>query len=322
VRRTATLVLAAATLATSLAPPTAAVAAARKVLRVYEGTTSDGGSILLLTSVRDGVVRFQGLGLATDATCEDGSSVPVENGLDFSPRGLAMDAPVLDIDRTFFSDAFAVSGSLGTRRGTGTVRYVVATLDASEEAQTCTTGELTWTAARVTTVGPTPANDHGTVLVQDLGSVARTVALEPAGDLASLLSRSAGATTRSGRAPRLRSYEGRMSSGDPFFVVTERRPEGVVMHELGLAWELACDDGTSFGLGFFIFFAGEPLEPGRLDHDIAAPMLGLHIHGTLDAHLGEGTQSTVVPALTADLDAMGCRTGDLTWRAWRTDEGF
>lgn len=95
-----------------------------------------------------------------------------------------------------------------------------------------------------------------------------------------------------------------------------------MLNELGLGWDLACDDGTSIGLGFLIFFAGDPLEPGRLDHDIAAPMLALHIHGTLDAHLGEGTQSTIVPALTAGLDAIGCRTGELTWRVWRIDQGY
>jgi hypothetical protein len=315
VRRTITLTLVAVAIASVLGPLTPASASGRaKAIRVYEGTTSDGGTIVLFTSVRDGTVRFQGVGLTTDAACADGTSLPVENGLDLSPRGLVMDGRTVDVERIFFSDAFFLSGSLGPRSGTGTIRYVVADLDMSDGPQLCMTGDLSWTVSRsadATTVRPV---DAGAVLVREVPGGTWSAALVPG--------EGPPATTAASRAPRLRNYEGAMSSGDPMFVVTERRPGGVVLNELGLAWELDCDDGSSIGLGFFIFFAGEPLEPGRLDHDISAPMLGLHLHGTLDGHLGGGTTSTIVPALTADLDAQGCRTGDLTWRAWRIDAGY
>jgi hypothetical protein len=45
------------------------------------------------------------------------------------------------------------------------------------------------------------------------------------------------------------------------------------------------------------------------------------VNGRLGPHAGDGTTSGVVPALTADLDAQACRSGELTWRAWRIDPG-
>jgi hypothetical protein len=105
------------------------------------------------------------------------------------------------------------------------------------------------------------------------------------------------------------------------FVATSRGPEGIVMHELDIGWVLTCEDGGSLGLGFFILFAGEPLEPGRLDHDVSAPELAFHVNGELGPHAGSGTTTGAVPALTSDLEAQACRSGHLTWRAWRVDAG-
>jgi hypothetical protein len=95
----------------------------------------------------------------------------------------------------------------------------------------------------------------------------------------------------------------------------------VVLHELGFGWDLACEDASTISMGFFILFAGEPLEPGRVDYDAVAPEIALHVNGRLGPHLGSGTTSIVIPALTADLAAQACRSGDVTWRAWRIDEG-
>jgi hypothetical protein len=104
-------------------------------------------------------------------------------------------------------------------------------------------------------------------------------------------------------------------------IATGKRDGTVQLFDLGIGWELTCEDASSITLGFFILFAGEPLEPGRLDYDVSAPELALHVNGRLGPHAGEGTTSGVVPALTADLEAQACRSGDLTWRAWRTDPG-
>lgn len=175
---------------------------------------------MLSTSGRGGVVRFQGIGLATDAACTDGTSLPVENGLDLSPRGLAMNSRTLDIECTFFSDAFFLSGSLGPRSGSGTIRYVAAALDATDEPQLCTTGDVSWTVSRSADATAVRPVDAGTVLAQEVAGGARFTALD-AGD-----AETTPTPARTGTAPRLRSYEGEMSSGDPMFVVTERRVRG------------------------------------------------------------------------------------------------
>ena len=114
-----------------------------------------------------------------------------------------------------------------------------------------------------------------------------------------------------------------MSSRDPLFIITAKHPGRVALVELGFGWNLACDDGTSVGLGFFILFGDQPLDPERLDFDIPGGGGGfaLHIHGRLGTHEGSGTTSTTMAALTDDLQAQACRTEDLTWRAWRTDPG-
>ena len=275
--------------------------------RLYEGTTSDGGTIVLITSVDDGAVRFQALGLSATTTCEDGSTLAMDRGIDLSPVGVPIDPAALAITEVTFADAFQLSGRLGSKAGGGTVRLTAATLDLDEEPQRCSTGDLQWSAARVALAGT--ATLEAPVRIVDRSTGVTT-----------LIGRSVETSARA--AERLRNYTGRTSAGHRMFVVTQKRPEGVVMHELGIAWHLACDDGRALDLGFFIFFAGEPLEPGRLDHDVSAPELAFHVNGRLGSHTGDGTTTSIIPALTEDLEAEGCRTGDVTWRAWRTDPGY
>jgi hypothetical protein len=316
VRKRIALGLLAATVAVWLVPPPAV--AAGRVLRAYEGTTSSGGAITLFTTIRDGVVRFQGVGLEDTATCEDGTSSAFGHGFDLFPRGPRVVEGALDVDHRGFSDAFFVSGTLGSHGGTGTLTHLFAALDASEEPQVCTTGELTWTVERVPVLG---AGAPGTVVAGAPGTLVTEVA---GGTIETARLSGSGVPAREARAAarlRLRTYEGRTSGRQPLFFVTARGTAGVELFELGIAWELACDDGTSFGLGFFILFAGEPLQAGRVDYDVADPELAFHVNGSLDPHGGAGTTSSVLPALTADLEAQACRSGDLTWRAWRIDAG-
>jgi hypothetical protein len=296
--------------AVSLVPP-ARASAAPSTLRIYEGTTSAGGTIVLFSTVRDGVTRFQAVGLEDAATCEDGTTVPFGHGFDLSPRGIRFEQGQLDVEHVGFSDAFFVDGTLGTRMGSGTITHLFAALDAAEEPQLCTTGELTWTVRRATLV-----REEGTareVVTKVVDGVHETS--WPAGS---------GVPLRALAAPlreRLRSYEGRTSDRLPLFIITARRPEGVVLIELGFAWDLACEDGGAVSLGFFILFAGEPLDLGRLDYDSGGPEIALHVNGHLGPHSGSGTTSAVMPALTSDLQAQACRTSDLTWHAWRIDAG-
>jgi hypothetical protein len=303
--------LLATTVAVGLAPPPAPAAAATRVLRVYEGTTSAGGTIVLFSTFRDGVTRFQAIGLEDAATCEDGTSVPFGHGFDLSPRGVRLEQGQLEVDHVGFSDAFFVAGTLGTRMGSGTITHLFAALDAAEEPQLCTTVELTWT------VQPVPLANldkpAGEIVTKVVGGVTETSRLG-----------GSGVPLRSTHAPlreRLRTYEGRTSARQPLFIITARRPEGVVLIELGFAWDLACEDGAAIGLGFFILFAGEPLDLGRVDYDVSEPEIAFHINGRLGPHSGSGTTSAVMPALTQDLQAQACRSTVLTWTAWRIDAG-
>jgi hypothetical protein len=298
------------TVGTWIAASPVAASARAPVLRAYEGTTSAGDLIRIFTTARDGAVRFQAVGLEGAAACDDGTSPSFSHGFDLGLPGIRLVEGRVDVENLAFSEAFFLSGTLGARAGSGTLTHLYAALDAAEAPQLCTTGELAWTVARV----PAPAAaEHSSPAVVASADGGTTVTW----DLAPARAR----PSRQVGAERLRSYEGRTSAGAPLFVATSKRPEGVVMHELGVAWELACDDATSLGLGLFILFAGEPLDPGRLDYDAAAPDIAIHVNGRLGPHAGSGTTSGTVPALTPDLEAQACSSGDLTWRAWRIDPG-
>lgn len=296
--------------------PAPALATDPPVLRSYEGTTSAGDVIRIFTTARDGgVVRFLAAGIEGAASCDDGTTIAFAHGLDLGPRGVVLTGSGLDVEGVGFSEATFLEGTLGSKAGSGTITHLFAALDATEEPMLCTTGELTWTVDRI--VDQTAAR-----MLERLIASADTLVSEPSNGLREI-SRLAPVTDDATVAlrERLRSYEGRTSAHDPLFVVTSKRPEGVVLLELGFGWELACDDGATLGLGFFILFAGEPLDPGRLDYHVTAPELALHVGGRLGPHTGSGTTSSVVPALTADLQAQACRSGELDWRAWRTDPG-
>jgi hypothetical protein len=286
-------------------------AAARPpVVREYEGTTSAGDVIRMIAIAEGGEVRFQGVGLEGSAPCEDGTAPPFSHGIDAGTDGIPLEDGALDVHDVAFSQAFFLSGTLGARAGSGTITHLFAALDAEEEAQLCTTGELTWTVVRVPVTGV--AGRERAVLTSSFDGETERASLDPGG---------AARFAPSPAAPKLRSYEGRTSGGLPLSIATGRRDGAVQLFDLGIGWDLACDDASSITLGFFILFAGEPLDPGRLDYDVSAPELAFHVNGRLGPHAGDGTTSGVVPALTADLDAQACRSGELTWRAWRIDPG-
>ena len=295
--------------------PAPALAADPPVLRSYEGTTSAGDAIRISTTARDGVVRFVAVGIEGSASCDGGTTVAFAHGLDLGPRGVVLTGGRLDLKGVFFSEATFLEGTLDSRVGAGTVTHLFAALDTAEEPMLCSTGELTWTVDRI--MDRTAARTLERLVARaDTLVIERSNGVREISRLGPVVDRDAIAVRE-----RLRSYEGRTAAHQPLFVVTSKRSEGVVLLELGVAWELACDDGSAIGLGFFILFAGEPLDPGRVDYHVTAPELALHVGGRLGLHSGSGNTSSVVPALTTDLQAQACRSGELGWRAWRTDQG-
>ena len=113
-RRKLVFALVVTTLAVSLTPPAPATAAPSS-LRIYEGTTSAGGTIVLFSTFRNGVTRFRAVGLEDAARCEDGTSVPFGHGFDLVPRGIRLEQGQLEVEHVGFSDAFFLAGTLGTR---------------------------------------------------------------------------------------------------------------------------------------------------------------------------------------------------------------
>ena len=284
-----------------------AVGAPRVVVRSYVGTTATGGTIRLFTKVRDGIVRFQAIGLEDTATCDDGSALTFAHGVDRSPHGVPMDGTSVALQETTFAEAFTLTGTIGTRVASGTITHLFASLDPNEDAQLCSTGELTFTAERELADAPV---DASALLVVDGPSGSSLVGLAPPAreDV------SAATALRE----RLRNYEGTTSASMPIFLTTAKTATAVELRELGFSWHLDCEDTiSSVDLGFFIFFAGEIVQDERISYGASAPEIALHIDGRLGAHRGAGTTSITMPALTEDLQAQACRSGDLTWTAER-----
>lgn len=131
-----------AILAVSMAVP--AVAAQR--IRIYRGETSDAKPIgFFILKAEDGRRFFKGFEIEMTMTCEDGSTQSWGMGSYWGGRYFPLtDGVLLDIDENTGYDALHIHGRIGQRRGSGTFSYTVAALTPDEQAQVCTTGELTW----------------------------------------------------------------------------------------------------------------------------------------------------------------------------------
>ncbi len=307
-KRAASLLLVLVVLAT--ASP-AGASTPRTRVRHYAGETSQGEVIRITVKVRDGVVRLSELEIEGSVTCEDGTGFGFGAGIGFGgSSGPRIVDKVLEFDEVFFDTGIVASGRLGPLRGSGTLTQVYATLDADEQAQVCSTGELTWQVERL----PTPSSPlvGRVVLITKADGVARWTALEPGAG-----------TARELQGGRLRNYRGRTSVGGGMNLVTVRRDAHVALREIGFDSHLPCEDGTTLDITVIsFFFGGVRMEPGRLDLDDVFFNIALHVHGHLGPHLGSGTVSQAFAVLTPDLGAQLCSSGEVTWQAWRTDAGF
>lgn len=108
-------------------------------------------------------------------------------------------------------------------------------------------------------------------------------------------------------------------------VVTRRDDAGVGLLRLSWRWTLVCEDGIQVlgRTGYFFGGGGHVMPRERLDMDLVSigPGEAFHVHGDLDGHLGSGTVALTWPALTQDLQAQLCVSGEQTWDLWRTDAG-
>lgn len=138
-------VLAIVVLAAILSLSTAAPAAAAPRVRLYAGEQSDGNPIRFRISKTDAGRFLKEVDMGVTVTCEDATTEDWSMGLGWGGSGLRLtDDVFLDFDDLFWGEAIHLHGRIGQQRGSGTFKVNVAFLTPDEQAQLCTTGDLTW----------------------------------------------------------------------------------------------------------------------------------------------------------------------------------
>jgi hypothetical protein len=112
-------------------------------LRVYRGETSDGHRIAFRVARTDAGRFIREMQWGVTFTCEDETTQEWVIGW-----GLSNSLPITDGAFSFDEvDSFMathLAGHLGPLHGSGTLAMAVPALTADEQAQLCTTGDLTW----------------------------------------------------------------------------------------------------------------------------------------------------------------------------------
>jgi len=124
------------------------------ITKRYRGHLSDGNSIqAVLRRGATGVLRLESLSFEADLTCEDATTVGWGFGIHFG-RGPAVVDHALELDLVYPDMALHVHGTFGPHRASGDFRFSVPSLTEDEQAQLCTTGDLTWTMRRIASATP------------------------------------------------------------------------------------------------------------------------------------------------------------------------
>jgi hypothetical protein len=131
---------------------TAAPAHAALRLRVYRGTTSQDQSIAFRVVKNDNGRFIKELRMNFTLTCEDATTQDWGIGFGFGGRGIPITEGVFAFDEVDIFQAVHLSGQLGRLHGEGTLSIAIPSLTTDEQAQLCTTGDLTWEADYVRTI--------------------------------------------------------------------------------------------------------------------------------------------------------------------------
>ena len=158
-------------------------AAAASRTRVYMGETSQVKSFAVrVLKASDGQRYFKGFDAEITMTCEDASTREFGMGVGWGGKQNQLtDGVFVDIDENWGSEAFHIHGRIGQHRGSGTFRITLAELTADEQAQTCTTGDLTWqveydhTQSRTSSVSSPALDGMVKIRVGSDDEVSRTV---------------------------------------------------------------------------------------------------------------------------------------------------
>jgi hypothetical protein len=134
-----------ALLVTFLLLATAAPAHAAARLRLYRGETSQGERIRFIVARTD-VGRFvREMDTGATFTCEDQTTEGIGFGIGFGRASVPITEKAFSFDEVLGNTAYHLAGELGSLQGQGTLSVVEASLTEDEQAQLCTTGDLTWT---------------------------------------------------------------------------------------------------------------------------------------------------------------------------------
>jgi hypothetical protein len=121
-------------------------------VRSYRGETSAGTNIGFRIRVADGRMSLRTLRYRAVLTCEDTSTFEYWSAWTFG-GGVPLAGRRLSLHEQFGSDALHVEGRFRGRTADGTFRNSQAWLTEDEQAMLCTTGDLTWAAARLGLAG-------------------------------------------------------------------------------------------------------------------------------------------------------------------------
>jgi hypothetical protein len=141
-----------AILVSVLVVATAAPAHAASKLRVYRGPTSQDQTIAFRVVRNDNGRFIKELRMQFTLTCEDATTQDWGFGYGFGGRGIPITDGAFSFDDVNPFNALHLSGQLGWLHGEGTFSIAVPSLTTDEQAQLCTSGDLTWEAEYVRTI--------------------------------------------------------------------------------------------------------------------------------------------------------------------------
>ena len=121
-------------------------------LRQYRGHTSQGGRIWFDVGRNDQGRFVKRLSLEGTLTCEDATTHDWAGGWRVGPTRIPITDGAFSFDEVAQYTAAHFEGTIRTQDGEGTVSLAIPTFTADEQAQVCTTGDLTWEVEYVRTI--------------------------------------------------------------------------------------------------------------------------------------------------------------------------
>src|SRR5262245_7111717 len=113
-------------------------------LRLYRGQTSQGERIRFVVAKTDAERFVREMDSGVSLTCEDQTTEGFGFGIGFG-RTTPIIGRAFSFDEVLGNTGFHLAGELGLLQGQGTMSVVEADLTEDEQAQLCTSGDLTWT---------------------------------------------------------------------------------------------------------------------------------------------------------------------------------